>query len=165
MLNCPRGTDALRYPWGDEEPTAEHADFGKSWKKGKPDLVGSHPGGSGPYGAEDQAGGVWEWCADPWDEDAYQGGDGERDPVATGEAFFRVLRGGSWSVPSRDLRAAFRLGNLAGGRIQVIGFRVSCRSTRLRIKSLYPLSGTKQISWLSGLLAVFRSYFCANWRT
>ncbi|MCP5114707.1 MAG: formylglycine-generating enzyme family protein, partial [bacterium] len=38
-----RGTDGRPYPWGSEAPTADHADFDKSWEKDKPDAVGRLP--------------------------------------------------------------------------------------------------------------------------
>ncbi len=124
-----RGLDGRSYPWGEASPTAEHADFNKNFEKGKPDPVGSHPKGAGPYGTLDQAGNVWEWCADAWDERAYRDRDGQRDPVAEGDAGkagVRVVRGGSWAVPSWDLLAAIRLRSRTEDRHRSLGFRV-CR--------------------------------------
>ncbi len=124
-----RGPDGRPYPWGDASPAAEYADFNKDFGTGKPDPVGSHPKGAGPYGTMDQAGGVWEWCADAWDEHAYRDRDGRRDPVAEGDAGkagVRVVRGGSWASRSWFLLAAVRHGNRAGYRVLYLGFRV-CR--------------------------------------
>ncbi len=122
-----RGTDARRYPWGDEAPAAKHADFGKSLGKDKPDPVGSHPRGAGPFGTEDQAGGVWEWCRDAWNEAAYRGREGQVDPLESmADTGVRVLRGGSRVLPARLLRATFRVRDEAVNRSQFIGFRV-CR--------------------------------------
>ncbi len=122
-----RGTDRRPYPWGNDNPSTEYADFGKSYDRDRPNPVGSHPRGSGPYGAQDQAGGVWEWCADVWSSTAYQDRDGQRDPVAAGESAGRVVRGGSWAGVARLLRAAVRDGDGAGSRDRSLGFRV-CRS-------------------------------------
>jgi len=117
-----RGQDQRRYPWGNEEPNASLANFGGTEAKTTP--VGSYPGGAGPYGTLDQAGNVWEWCADVWDRRAYEGREGQLDPVATtGEAAVRVLRGGSWAVVARSLAAAYRFRDLAGNRYRFIGFR------------------------------------------
>ncbi len=119
-----RGGDGRRYPWGDDPPDDERGCFGQDWRTGKPDPVGAHPSGAGPYGALDQAGNVWEWCLDAWDPDAYQGRDGQTDPVAMeGEGGLRVLRGGSWFYPARVLAAAFRDRGLASDRVLSIGFR------------------------------------------
>ncbi len=124
-----RGTDEREYPWGDQEPSAELADFAKNYSEDKPDPVGSHPGGAGPYGAHDQAGGVWEWCLDEYDGDAYENREGQQNPCVepkdeSGEAAVRVVRGGSWHNPSWYLRAAVRNWFQAGDRYRIIGFRV-----------------------------------------
>ncbi len=44
------------------------------------------------------------------------------------ETAVRVVRGGSWNKPSRNLPAAIRNRNRAGNRNQNLGFRVLCRS-------------------------------------
>lgn len=120
-----RGTDGRRYPWGNDEPTPDRADYGKIYRSGQPDPVGSHPGGSGPYGAEDQAGCVWEWCEDVWNERAQVDRDGLRDPVSTtGDAADRVVRGGSWAHRSRFLPAAIRCRFWSALRERDVGFRV-----------------------------------------
>ncbi len=117
-----RGQDQRRYPWGNSEPTASLANFEEI--EGKTTPVGSYPGGAGPYGTLDQAGNVWEWCADVWDKSAYKDREGQLDPVATtGEVADRVLRGGSWAVPSGSLAAAYRDGLGARFRDWSVGFR------------------------------------------
>ncbi len=119
-----RGGDGRRYPWGDEPPDETRACFGQGWKDGRPDPVGEHPGGAGPYGTGDQAGNVWEWCLDAWDPKAYEGRDGQTDPVITeGEGGLRVLRGGSWGSPAGSLAAAVRLGDRPSDRNRSVGFR------------------------------------------
>ncbi len=127
-----RGTDQRHYPWGNEEPTAERACFGGSWGKDKPAPVGRHPAGAGPFGTQDQAGNVWEWCEDLFDETAYDGRDGQVDPVVRGDegddSVLRVVRGGAWGNPSRSLRAAIRFGDRARYRFRDLGFRVVFRS-------------------------------------
>ncbi len=127
-----RGTDQRRYPWGDEEPTPQLVSFGGNWEKGQPSPVGLHPAGAGPFGTQDQAGNVWEWCEDAFQEEAYAGRDGQRNPVLTAddgdETVLRVVRGGAWGDPARDLRAAFRGGYRAWSRVRFLGFRVVFRS-------------------------------------
>ncbi len=123
-----RSQDGRDYPWGDEDPDAKRACFDLDYREGKPARVGSYPAGRGPFGTLDQAGNVWEWCLDVWDEDAYQKrSKGENlDPVvAEGEGEVRVLRGGGWSSPAVGLRAACRSWGRASGRDDGIGFRVS----------------------------------------
>jgi formylglycine-generating enzyme required for sulfatase activity len=81
-----RGTDRRPFPWG-ETFHAEHcncADSGWGWTV----PVGAHPAGAGPFGAEQQAGNVWEWVA---------------DRTADG---WGVVRGGSYLDTGWGLRAS-----------------------------------------------------------
>jgi serine/threonine-protein kinase len=126
-----RGTDGREYPWGNQQPDATRACFGLDLEKGQPAPVGSFPEGKGPFGTLDQAGGVWEWCLDGWDAEAYrkraaQGGE-PVDPlvVPTAEEKARVVRGGGWIVPAEALRAAYRVRGWAWGRSGDVGFRVA----------------------------------------
>ncbi len=122
-----RGTDGRAYPWGNDSPSETLASY--DGRQGGTTPVGAYRKGAGPYGTLDQAGNVWEWCADAWDERAYRDRDGQEDPMVreeSGKAGVRVLRGGSWAGPSRLLHAAFRSGGRAELRAQGIGFRV-CR--------------------------------------
>ena len=57
-----RGTDGRRYPWGDNWPTSELANFNNH--VGHITPVGSYPKGVSPYGCHDMAGNVNNWCAD-----------------------------------------------------------------------------------------------------
>jgi len=118
-----RGTDGRRYPWGNDEPTAEHANFGG--REGGPTPVGAFPRGAGPFGTLDQAGNVWEWCVDVWDEKAYQRRErAKKNPVGTqGGSALRCLRGGSWSSVAWILAAACRHRGGASLRGGFVGFR------------------------------------------
>ncbi len=121
-----RGTDGRAYPWGNEPPTPDRACYGLGVNKPAP--VGSFPAGRGPFGTLDQAGTVWEWCADVWNGKAYQqwAKGTAVDPFNDqGDADWRVLRGGAWSYPPEGLRAAYRGRDRAGNRDDVIGFRVA----------------------------------------
>lgn len=124
-----RGMDVRPFPWGKEQPSEKLANFGR--RVGRPSPVGAYPEGAGPYGTLDQAGNVWEWCLDAWDEKAYLNRDRQRDPVVAAneshERALRVVRGGSWVNPSGDLRAAVRSRNRAKSRVRDLGFRVVCR--------------------------------------
>jgi formylglycine-generating enzyme required for sulfatase activity len=62
-----RGTDGRRYPWGDEWPGPERANFNNY--VGHTTPVGLYPDGVSPYGCHDMAGNVNNWVADwYWDE-------------------------------------------------------------------------------------------------
>lgn len=126
-----RGIDGREYPWGNEEPDASHACFGLDWENGQPAPVGSYPSGQGPFATLDQAGGVWEWCRDAWDEAAYEKrgfapGKEVVDPcVEAGGHASRSARGGCWRSPARDLRAACRHWYPATRRVVGFGFRLA----------------------------------------
>ncbi|MFY1682430.1 ergothioneine biosynthesis protein EgtB [Micromonospora sp. WMMD730] len=96
-----------RWPWGDDEPTAEHANLGQRhlW----PAPVGAYPAGASPLGVHQLIGDVWEWTASPFHghpgfavfpyreySEVFFGGD------------YRVLRGGSFGTDRAACRGTFR---------------------------------------------------------
>ncbi len=128
-----RGTDGREYPWGNKPPDEALAYFNFvsffDRQKGQPAPVGSFPAGRGPFGTLDQAGNVWEWCRDTWDEQAYTKrlraiGEAGDPFVEKGTREWRVLRGGSWMDSGVLLRAACRW-NQAWSEPSAIGFRVA----------------------------------------
>jgi len=113
-----RGTDGRLFPWGNQWDAKKcrnlelitgkaisdlrqgvtafmrWADNHDSEREG-PKPVGSYPAGASPYGCQDMAGNAWEWCADWYDESAYQGyAKGDLTPPAAGTQ--KVWRGASW---------------------------------------------------------------------
>ncbi|MEM6455113.1 MAG: SUMF1/EgtB/PvdO family nonheme iron enzyme [Acidobacteriota bacterium] len=124
-----RGTDQRAYPWGNAEPTETLANFGQN--VGRTTPVGSYPDGAGPFGALDQAGNVWEWCLDVWSAEAYEGRDGQKDPIHDeGKESVRALRGGSWIYEPGWLRGAYRYGSRVPNRSRSQGFRVCVPAPR-----------------------------------
>jgi formylglycine-generating enzyme required for sulfatase activity len=57
-----RGTDGRRYPWGDDWPSNDRANFDMALGRTSP--VGLFLGGVSPYGCHDMAGNVNNWTAD-----------------------------------------------------------------------------------------------------
>jgi formylglycine-generating enzyme required for sulfatase activity len=107
--------ESLLYPWGNEPPTPELANFGGA--RGGTRPVGSYPEGVSPVGAYDMAGNVFEWTADWYAAGAYEASESP----TSGER--RVLRGGSWGDFGFLLRAANR-GQLAPDvAFNFVGFR------------------------------------------
>ena len=91
-----RGVDGREYPWGEdwegERRCRNDGERGKETTCG----VWDYPEGCSPWGLYNMSGNVWEWCADWYDEEAYdryKGGD--LTPPSPGSR--RVLRGCSWS--------------------------------------------------------------------
>ncbi|MBW2276912.1 MAG: formylglycine-generating enzyme family protein [Deltaproteobacteria bacterium] len=139
-----RGSDARRFPWGDETPDEKRGVF-----RGRvTQPVGSCPAGAGPYGHLDMAGNVWEWLADRYDPFAYrretvvQGVPAGCDEILrTQDALRRkglegftgsnpipteceyCLRGGAFNYGGGGLRSSNRVHHPGDWRIIMAGFR------------------------------------------
>ncbi|MFC9786543.1 ergothioneine biosynthesis protein EgtB [Rhodococcus sp. NPDC127528] len=103
----PQTGDSRRFPWGDEEPTARHANLGQ--RHLEPAPVGAYPSGRSPLGVHQLIGDVWEWTSSdflpypgfsafPYREysEVFLGGD------------YKVLRGGSFGTDPVACRGTFR---------------------------------------------------------
>jgi formylglycine-generating enzyme required for sulfatase activity/predicted phosphodiesterase len=115
-----RGKQGRRYPWGDQPPDPDRANYADA-KVGDPSPVGIFPGDCTPEGVLDMAGNVVEWCLDAYDE--YSEGDAD-NPLRIGEGgVSRVLRGGAFYFSSWDLRCSFRYWVASVNRFRYVGFR------------------------------------------
>ena len=72
-----RGTDARKFPWGNEAPNRTRAHFGAGWNDLKP--VGGLPAGASPYGTLDMARNGWEWVSSAYRPYPYDASDGRED--------------------------------------------------------------------------------------
>jgi eukaryotic-like serine/threonine-protein kinase len=106
-----RGTDGRKYPWGDQSPTDQLANYNDH--EGGTTPVGSYPIATSPYGALDMAGNVWEWVADlfgdyysisPYENPTGIGIDDVDDFL--GEIY--VTRGGVWYADGFYRRVTYR---------------------------------------------------------
>ncbi|MEM7261057.1 MAG: bifunctional serine/threonine-protein kinase/formylglycine-generating enzyme family protein [Planctomycetota bacterium] len=104
-----RGVDERIYPWGDRfDPTfCKNAD--STPEKSQPEPVGEYPTDRSPYGVQDMAGGIREWC-NSWFS--------EKDSL-------RLVRGGSWNFSSIGAHCAYRLGCAPNLAYPFIGFRLA----------------------------------------
>jgi hypothetical protein len=117
-----RGEHGLAYPWGAEyRPGFAKVDEFHRHKKGlryrtQSIAVGLYPHGSSPYGVEDLAGTVWEWCLNK---------RADLDAIAADTSgAVRALRGGSFGHPPDLARADLRAGLPSGNRLVGGGFRL-----------------------------------------
>jgi len=119
-----RGTDQRLYPWGNEEPSRQWANFDRCCDKGYEALteVGAFEQGKSPYGVYDMAGNVWEWVADQYDEGPY-GKSPERNPTGRSKGEKRIVRGGAWDSASAYVRSSYRLRLSPTFQLDNIGFR------------------------------------------
>ncbi len=127
-----RGTEGRKYPWGSEEPTPDHANFGRNvGEYGRTTPVATYPKGVTPEGLFDLAGNVGEWCADwlgPYPSDVQTDPTGATDEESLWsvplKGPFRVLRGGNFRLPGTYLRGSVRHGYRPEHRNELTGFRV-----------------------------------------
>lgn len=116
-----RGTKSRRYPWGDDDPTPDHANYEDTGLEIKqPTPVGLFPKGASEHNLMDMAGNVLEWVADWYGPYA----EGEQEnPTGPKHGSSRVVRGGAYVDAAAYLRSAFRYSVLPEYRYYVIGFR------------------------------------------
>jgi formylglycine-generating enzyme required for sulfatase activity len=116
------------YPWGDDHPTPLVACYMRHWEHkgvGTIDSAYEKPKSASPWGILQMAGGVWEWCADYYDHQAYRSGD-EVDPHGPEKGYLRVARGGGWLSGPHDLRCTRRRGlPPSPDQAETVGFRLA----------------------------------------
>ncbi len=131
-----RGIDSRKYPWGNYEGRGDLGNFADkntvfAWSDREIDdgfaessPVGSFPLGASPFGIEDMAGNVWEWCADFFE--AYRGTNKSNPRGGAPGGQKRVYRGGSWKSRFHSMRATTRGSNLPNYSCNDLGFRIVC---------------------------------------
>jgi formylglycine-generating enzyme required for sulfatase activity len=119
-----RGDDGRLYPWGDETPSPERANFANSSPKaydGGLTPAGAHPAGRSPFGVHDMAGNAAEWVADWYAEGMARADTRNPQGPQTGKA--RVVRGGGRFDPGERMAATRRYYASPHQRSEDIGFR------------------------------------------
>jgi iron(II)-dependent oxidoreductase len=117
-----------RFPWGDDEPSAEHANLGQ--RHLRPAPAGAYPAGASPTGVHQLIGDVWEWTST--DFHGYPGFAPfpyrEYSEVFFGPEY-KVLRGGSFGTDSAAIRGTFRNWDYPIRRQIFAGFRTARDAT------------------------------------
>jgi formylglycine-generating enzyme required for sulfatase activity len=108
-----RGQDARPWPWGEtfDPDRCACAEAGFGWTA----PVAAHPDGAAGSGAEQMAGNVWEWVADPPDDDGW-----------------RSVRGGSYLDHAWGVRASRALPADPARATPTTGFRIAKDPTPIR---------------------------------
>lgn len=123
-----RGVDGRLYPFGNDlDREAVHAS--ESQPPGGPAPVGCYPRGESPWGLEDMVGNTYAWTSSRWGATAeapafaypYVTDDGREDLVSED---YRVVRGGAWSFPLRNVRCAYRGKDRPGDAFDNLGIRL-----------------------------------------
>ena len=148
-----RGTDGRRYPWGNDWDFAQansasywagrtvefkdRKEWKAFWATGEGARlsheqglngevltmpVGSFPDGASLYGLFDMAGNVSEWVQDWYEPYSYLNAP-LSNPQGPNGQLLKVVRGGSWLKPARNLRTSDRDYGYPSDRASGIGFR------------------------------------------
>jgi formylglycine-generating enzyme required for sulfatase activity len=128
------GGDGRKWPWGDEEPTCEHADFTIGLLVSPGGDSGCHGGGTSPVKTHpkgnktwpsgalyDLAGNVWEWCEDSYAP--YREEDATDPLVIDPHSLNHVVRGGGWNRSNRGIQTSFRGAAIQTYEVPGLGFR------------------------------------------
>ena len=130
-----RGLDERAFPWGEQLDAGNLANFADvrtsfAWRDPSIDdgfaessPVGSYPRGVSPFGIEDMAGNVFEWCLDFFE--TYKGKE-RVNPRGPTSGQKRVYRGGSWKSRAANLRTTARNFNQPDYSSNDVGFRIVC---------------------------------------
>ncbi|MDJ0865058.1 MAG: formylglycine-generating enzyme family protein [Myxococcota bacterium] len=118
-----RGGTVTRFWWGDEPGTgrANCSGCDASWDGDSTAPVGRLA--ANPFGLYDVLGNLWEWTADCY-HSSYEGVPSDGRPHVYRDCGQKVIRGGSWVVPPREIRAANRWRVYPMAPSDEIGFRV-----------------------------------------
>ena len=118
-----RGPGGLIYPWGNEWD-ANKCRNSTNKGSGQTAAAWEYSNGTSGYGTMQQAGNVWEWCSD-WYEDSYYGKSSAKDPTGSNNGSIRGYRGGSRGRDdASDFRGANRSWNDPAYRGVNQGFRL-----------------------------------------
>lgn len=122
-----RGTDGRLYPWGNEPPSGNRANYSfdpVSMWDGPASLArkDQYEFGKSPYGAFEMSGNVWEWAQDWYEADYYKNSPSS-NPKGPDKGEARIIRGASWRNTADMLRSSNRNKHAPTERRVYIGIR------------------------------------------
>jgi formylglycine-generating enzyme required for sulfatase activity len=119
-----RAGTTTAYYWGDDigKGNANCTGCGSQWDAEQTSPVGSFA--ANQFGLYDMAGNVFQWVQDCYHDNYDDGAPADGSAWTSGDCSGRVVRGGSWIYPPRNLRSAFRYGNSSDVRYYDLGIRV-----------------------------------------
>lgn len=117
-----KGTDQRQFPWGNELPSMEKANYRSQYKKLT--EIQLFDNAASYYDCVDMAGNSWEWCYDWYDDDYYEQSivDNPLGPIKS-EDEEKVCRGGAWTYDIDTLKVYHRFFGLVTLRDKSSGFR------------------------------------------
>ena len=147
-----RGTDARKYPWGNEfdkdkcnaYPSRIHA----------PVEVGRYPEGASPYGVMNMAGNVAEWVFDAYENDYYAKSPYKNPKGVKGSGTSRIIRGGDYKSDPEKVTCMSRFQAGAYSAFPNIGFRCAVSAEDLNILFNPDLAEEKQEAVASGVTVI-----------
>jgi formylglycine-generating enzyme required for sulfatase activity len=119
-----RAGSTAKFWWGDKVGIAKANCEGCTslWDGQQTSPVGKFPANS--FGLHDTAGNVFEWVADCW-HDKFSEAPTDGSPVNKEGCGKRVIRGGAWSFPPKEIRSANRWRDFPSRRSDDTGFRIA----------------------------------------
>jgi formylglycine-generating enzyme required for sulfatase activity len=108
-----KGVEDRKYPWGNEPPDANRANFSKCCfiQKGMVlNQVGDFEQGKTPENVYDLGGNVAEWVSD-WYDKKYYSKAPYKNPLGPEKGKYHVIRGGAWNSLPVYLRSSSRYGD------------------------------------------------------
>ena len=119
-----RARTQSKYWWGDEIgiANANCEDCKSLWDGYQSSPVGKFPANA--FGLHDTAGNVFEWVADCW-HDKFSEAPLDGSPIEKQNCGKRVIRGGAWSFPPKEIRSANRWRDFPSRRSDDTGFRIA----------------------------------------
>lgn len=115
------------YPWGNESPSFQMANYKQSSAETADPYnytapIGAFPKGKSPYLCEDMLGNVMEWCNDFY-SDKYYSISPSQNPPGPPQGTLRVCRGGDWETEGFSLLGYRRI-DYPNAAYNTVGFRL-----------------------------------------